>query len=92
MTPKGLTIDIIESDIKQEFPQVKEVYNTHLWMVTSEMMVFSCYMLLNQVITSTEQDNLISEVNNYLNTKYKLIESTIQVQFNEKNQYCAEQV
>ncbi len=88
MTPKGLTIDIIEEDIRREFPIVKKIYNTHLWTVTTDMLVFSCHMLLNQSISTIEQDNLVTRLNNYLHTKYLIIESTIQVQFNNNNQYC----
>ncbi|MHA1996009.1 MAG: cation diffusion facilitator family transporter [Candidatus Hodarchaeales archaeon] len=91
MTPKGLTIDIIEDDIKQKFPDVKAIYNTHLWTVTSEMLVFSCHIRLSQLISTSQQDDLVSRVNNYLHTKYQIVESTIQVQFSEIDQYCEDE-
>ncbi len=78
MAPKGLNIDTINDDLKNNFKEIKEIYNVHLWTITPDMLMFSAYIKIDEEIKAN-QDNLISEINNFLFKKYNIIESTIQV-------------
>lgn len=79
MAPTGLNTDIISDDLKSRFPEIKELFNVHLWTITPDMLVFSAHMVLDQKNASVmDQDNLIEKINSYLSEKYKIIESTIQ--------------
>ena len=79
MAPTGLNVDMIIRDLKQRFPQIKQLEHAHLWTITADMLVFSAHMLLDDTNQSAEiQNQLISEINSYLNKKYHIIESTIQ--------------
>jgi len=80
MAPTGLNSDTITADLKRQFPEIKEVYNAHLWTITANMLVFSVHIRFNDTKSKThEQHKVISQISNYLADKYHIIESTIQV-------------
>jgi cobalt-zinc-cadmium efflux system protein len=77
--PKGLDIDVISNDLKKKFPEIKELYNVHLWTIIPEMIVFSAHITINIKKLKMKQEKLITKINTYLSKKYNIIESTIQV-------------
>ena len=77
--PKGLDIDVITTDLKNSFPEIKELYYVHLWTIIPEMIVFSAHVTLNSNKLKMKQEELISKINSYLSKKYNIIESTIQI-------------
>ena len=79
MAPKGLNIETISEDLKKNFPEVSELNNEHLWTIIPDMLVYSAHIKLNDIIIDTNQEEVISKINDYLLKKYKIIESTIQI-------------
>jgi cobalt-zinc-cadmium efflux system protein len=91
MTPKGLDIDILKADLMKRFPEIGGLYNIHLWTITPEMLVFSCYLKpLKDIYECQDMENLISKINEHLYGKYKIIESTIQVTLKEEIKACTD--
>lgn len=86
--PKGLDIGIITNDLKKKFPEIKELYNVHLWTIIPEMIVFSAHATINSNKLKTKQEKLIKKINTYLSKKYNIVESTIQVTSDDKNKVC----
>lgn len=79
MAPTGLNVDIIIGDLKQRFPEIKQLEHAHLWTITADMLVFSAHIRLDDTHqTAQAQNQLISDINSYLRKKYHIIESTIQ--------------
>ena len=87
-TPKGLDINMIGDDLKNNFPEIKELHNVHLWSITPDMLVFSAHIKLYPDKLQTKQEILISKINEYLAKKYKIIESTIQVASEDETDVC----
>ena len=80
MAPKGLNVDTISKDLKYNFKEILELYNVHFWTITPKMLIFSAHMLLSEEIDkNSNQDSLLTEINNYLKDKYRITESTIQI-------------
>ena len=80
MAPTGLDVEVIIKDLKQRFPQIKQLDHAHLWTITADMLVFSAHMLLHdEKQTAAAQNLLIAEINEYLHEQYHIIESTIQI-------------
>jgi cobalt-zinc-cadmium efflux system protein len=79
VAPTGLNIDMVAEDLKREFPQIRRLYNEHLWTITAGMVVFSAHAELGDLDDETEPEVLIARVNDYLAHEYGIIESTIQV-------------
>jgi cobalt-zinc-cadmium efflux system protein len=86
--PKGLNINIISDGLKKSFPEIKELYNVHLWTIIPEMIVFSAHITLNNNKLKSKQENLISKINAYLAENYNIIESTIQIISEENIKIC----
>jgi cobalt-zinc-cadmium efflux system protein len=85
---KGLDINIIGDDLKNNFPEIKELHDVHLWSITPDMLVFSAHVKLYPDKVQTKQEILISKINEYLAKKYKIIESTIQVASEDETDVC----
>ena len=80
MAPKGLNIHIVSEDLKATFNEIIELFNVHLWTITPEMLVFSAHIqVADNVDMFSNQDSLIRRLNDYLQEKYNIIESTIQI-------------
>jgi len=89
MAPRGLNTDIISDDLKSHFPEIRELFNVHLWTITADMLVFSAHVLLNEAQeNSVNQDTLIERINRYLSEQYQVIESTIQMTSGQAAEVC----
>lgn len=85
MTPKGVNVHMVEDDLKEKFEEIVDVYDTHMWTITPEIIVFSTHIQLSD---SINQDEFIMRVNDYLSRKYNIYESTIQVAFSAEIKSC----
>ena len=89
MAPTGLNIDIISDDLKSAFAEIREISNVHLWTITADMLVFSAHITLGKnSSTPVDQDTLLERIGNYLSEKHRIIESTIQVTFQDSGEAC----
>ncbi len=79
MAPPGLNINTINVDLKSSFPVIQEIYNAHIWAITTDMFVYTAHMKLNTTMDIKNPESLITELSQYLTNKYNIIESTIQI-------------
>lgn len=86
--PKGLDIDIISTDLKNNFSEIQELHNMHLWSITPDMLVFSAHVKLDARKVLTKQEDVISKLNDYLLKKYNVIECTIQICTENGSEVC----
>jgi cobalt-zinc-cadmium efflux system protein len=84
--PKGINIDMINNDLKQQFQEIKSLDHVHLWTIIPEMVVFSAHVVLKD--TTIEKEKLVQNINDYLAKKYKIIESTIQIGSESNRNVC----
>lgn len=88
MAPKGLDISIIEGDLKNNFKEVLDLQNTHLWTITPNIRVFSAHAFLKNIENKVDKEKLVFEINNFLSKKYNIIESTIQIALKDEFKAC----
>ena len=88
MTPKGMNIDIISEELKQDFQEIIDLYNVHLWTITPDMLVFSAYLKVDDKNLNNNQGALVSKINSYLSKKYNIIESTLQLVSINEPEFC----
>jgi cobalt-zinc-cadmium efflux system protein len=81
MAPTGLNVDIINHDLKANFPEIEELHNVHIWTITPDMIVFSAHMKLYNTssLPADQEKVIVSRINKYLFDKYSIVESTIQI-------------
>jgi cobalt-zinc-cadmium efflux system protein len=87
VAPKGLDTETIQNDLKNNFPEIAEVYHLHLWTVTADMLVFSTHIKPADSLPCDRYEELVSRINCYLSEKYHIIESTVQIGSDE-NENC----
>ncbi|KKK42419.1 hypothetical protein LCGC14_0688570 [marine sediment metagenome] len=79
MTPKGMNIDLINDDLKTNFPEIVAIGDTHLFTIIPEMLVYSTHIKINSEKVESNHEKLVSRINDFLAVKYKIIESTVQI-------------
>ncbi|HDZ18915.1 MAG TPA: cation transporter [archaeon] len=79
MSPKGMNIDIITKDLKQNFPEILELYDVHLWTIIPDMLVYSAHIKVSDGKVSNNHTELVSKINDFLQRNHNIIESTIQI-------------
>jgi len=79
MAPKGMNSEMITEDLKLEFPEITEFYDVHLWTIIPDMLVYSAHIKVDENKVSGNQTEYVSQINNFLQKNYKIIESTIQI-------------
>ncbi|MHA1931461.1 MAG: cation diffusion facilitator family transporter [Promethearchaeota archaeon] len=79
MSPKGMDIDGINENLKENFPEIIEVDDAHLWTIIPGMLLYSAHIRLKEEKIETNHQDLILSVNDFLSNKYKILESTIQI-------------
>ncbi|MHA1988843.1 MAG: cation diffusion facilitator family transporter [Promethearchaeota archaeon] len=88
MTPKGMNIEAINEDLKNNFPQIIEVDDAHLWTIIPGMLLYSAHIRLKEDSIESNHQDLILSLNEFLSTKYKILESTIQILPKDAIQSC----
>jgi cobalt-zinc-cadmium efflux system protein len=85
MAPKNLNIELIEDQMKGKFKDIEEIYHTHLWVITSEILALTTHI---RIKNDVKQDRLINDINKFLHQKYNIIESTIQIEHSKEINSC----
>ena len=88
MAPEGLDINTINQDIMNNFSEISIVYNSHLWTITPNLLLFSAYIKLKDEEYFDIKKKITSKINDYLYEEYNIIESTIQITSKEEPETC----
>jgi cobalt-zinc-cadmium efflux system protein len=88
MAPKGMNIDAIAENLKVNFSEIKDLYDAHLWTIIPNMLIYSAHIHLNDDLAKSNQEDLISNINDYLSKNYNIIESTIQIMSKDRVEAC----
>jgi cobalt-zinc-cadmium efflux system protein len=88
IAPKGINIDDISENLKNQYPEIIELSNAHLWTITPEMLVFTAHIFVNGEILKGNRDSLLFNITSYLKKEYNVIESTIELFSNPDSQIC----
>jgi cobalt-zinc-cadmium efflux system protein len=85
IAPKGYDVDTIAEDLKKQFPEIKEIFGSHVWAITMDMYIYYAHVSFK---TAIDNGKTIKKINSYLSQKYKIIESTIQVDTDDDPHVC----
>jgi cobalt-zinc-cadmium efflux system protein len=89
MTPKGYNVDIISNALREEFPEILDLFTLHLWTITSDMLVFSAHVRIpDENWSILNQEALTEKINNFLLEKYNIVECTLQFTIQNEPQSC----
>jgi cobalt-zinc-cadmium efflux system protein len=85
IAPKGYDVDTIAEDLKSRFPEIKEIFGSHIWAITMDMYIYYAHISFK---SDKDNNKKIKKINAYLCKKYKIIESTIQIDSEEEPHVC----
>jgi len=88
MAPKGMNIDRISEGLKNNFPEIIELFDAHLWTIIPDMLIYSVHVKINSELIKGNQEELLSKINEFLSKNYKIIESTIQIMPKDAVESC----
>ncbi len=88
MAPKGMDIDTITADLKAKFPEINEIYDVHLWTIIPDMCIYSAHVKINNELITISHEDFITNINDYLQHRFKIIESTIQIMPEDAVEAC----
>lgn len=88
MAPKGMDIDTITADLKAKFPEINEIYDVHLWTIIPGMCIYSAHVKINNELITISHEDFITNINDYLQHRFKIIESTIQIMPEDAVEAC----
>ncbi|MFX0133534.1 MAG: cation diffusion facilitator family transporter [Candidatus Hodarchaeota archaeon] len=80
MAPKGMDIDQVSAALKKEISEIKEIYDMHIWVITSNMYSFTARIAVNDTENENYKD-LMYKIKDFLQQKYGIIHSTIEFEF-----------
>ncbi|MBY9005009.1 MAG: cation transporter [Candidatus Lokiarchaeota archaeon] len=79
IAPKGIDINDISRSLKNQFPDIIDMINAHFWTITPDMLVFTAHILIDNEKIKENQDELLSNITEFLKKEYNVIESTVQL-------------
>lgn len=85
IAPKGLSVDIVEKNLENNFEEIVTVEHTHIWTITPEILVLTTHVRLSEGV---EHDKFIEMITEYLHREFNIAESTVQVSYTADIQSC----
>lgn len=77
--PKGINIDDVSAKLKKEVPEIQDIYDMHIWVITSNMYSLTAHISI--VEGSRERSaQILRRINQVLNETYHIGHTTIQVE------------
>jgi cobalt-zinc-cadmium efflux system protein len=77
-TPKGLNIEDVSRELKAALPEIREIRDMHIWVITSNMYSLTAHIVVNPTAAGG-CNGPISRINTILNEKYDIEHTTIQL-------------
>ncbi len=76
--PKGMNIDLVTAQIKENIPEVVAINDIHIWEITSGMYSLTAHVEAN--ITDENIEDIIARINKLLADKFAIEHTTLQIQ------------
>ena len=83
-TPDHIDIKKIVWDVNQ-LPKVKKLHHVHIWNLSDDELHLEAHLDLNEDISTTEFNGLLSRIEQLLKKKYSINHVTIQPEYNKKD-------
>ncbi|MCX8150854.1 MAG: cation diffusion facilitator family transporter [Candidatus Bathyarchaeota archaeon] len=77
--PKGMSIDQISTELKDNLPEIAEITDMHIWEITSNMYSFTAHIQIKAAYYP-ESKKIVEKINRILDEKYGIEHTTIQIE------------
>ncbi|MEI6437230.1 MAG: cation diffusion facilitator family transporter [Candidatus Omnitrophota bacterium] len=77
-TPKGLTTDMVEQALLEEVPEVGEVWDLHVWAITSEMNFMTVQIRLKKELGAKELKEVRGKIKRLVDERFDIEHATVE--------------
>jgi cobalt-zinc-cadmium efflux system protein len=78
VAPRGVTADNVGGALKEAIPEIREIHDLHIWVITSNMYSLTAHIALDPA-ASTRAREIIERMNRLLDEEYDIEHTTIQI-------------
>ena len=75
--PKGMNIDEVGAELKKAIPEIQDIQDMHLWVITSNMYSFTAHIAIGGV-NRGRSNEILQAINKLLSERYDIEHTTIQ--------------
>jgi cobalt-zinc-cadmium efflux system protein len=75
--PRGMNIDDITDELKRQIPEIRDVTDMHIWVITSNMYSLTAHVVVDNLNLQQSRE-IIARINKLLDEKYDIEHTTIQ--------------
>ena len=75
--PEGINIDDVSAELKKEIPEIKNIHDMHIWVITSNMYSLTAHIAIGDV-NHRRSKEILDRIDTLLNDKYDIEHTTIQ--------------
>lgn len=83
-TPDGIDLKNVVREINR-LPQVKKLHHVHIWNLSDDELHLEAHLDLNEDITTTQFNTLLSQIEDVLHEKFNINHVTIQPEYNKQD-------
>ena len=76
--PKGMDIDTVSLELKKKFPEIQDIYDMHIWAITTNMYSFTAQISFNSQDYEKNKE-FLPKIKEFLSEKYGITHSTIEI-------------
>jgi len=78
VAPRGVTVDGVSAELRKAIPEIREIHDMHIWVITSNMYSLTAHIALNPVAAEAV-GGILERINRLLDEKYDIEHTTIQI-------------
>lgn len=78
--PKGMNSDIVSAKLKEKIPEIRDIYDMHIWVITSNMYAFTANIALIDAEYEKSREILL-KIKEILNEEFGIMHSTIEFDY-----------
>lgn len=78
VAPRGVTADDVSAELRRTIPEIREIHDMHIWVITSNMYSLTAHIALDPA-ASTRRREIIEKINELVDEKYDINHTTIQI-------------
>ncbi len=75
--PKGMNIDEIGAALRKQIPEIQDIQDMHVWVITSNMYSFTAHIAIGDA-NRGRSNEILKAINKLLNDRYDIDHTTIQ--------------
>ncbi|MFC1582885.1 cation diffusion facilitator family transporter [Planctomycetota bacterium] len=81
--PKGMDVDTLHDELKGEIPEICEIYDMHIWVITTNMYMFSAHIALERKYIQ-QVNEIRDKINTWLKVKHDIDHTTVEFDIEEE--------